>query len=133
MSPWTLQRRLARLGYSIVGTADTAKEAIRLAEELHPDLVLMDIQLPDRMDGIAAAEEIRRRCQIAVIFVTANTNQETVARAKEAGAYGYLVKPFHARELNAAILVALHQHRLTRELFSERTWLWTMLESLSDG
>lgn len=128
-----LERNLLNLGYAVVGVAATGRKAVRFTEEARPDLVLMDIQLKGAVDGIAAADEIRQRWQVPVVFVTANTNDETLARAKAAGPYGYLVKPFRTRELNATILVALHQHSLTRELFAEHTWLTTMLASLSDG
>ena len=127
-----LEGSLLSLGYDVVGTTESATEAIQLAGKLRPDLVLMDVQLDGSTDGIAAAEGIRSEWQVPVVFVTANTNEETLARAKATGPYGYLIKPFHVKELNATILVALHQHRLTRELFAEQTWLTTMLNSLSD-
>ncbi len=128
-----LDRSLVELGYEVTGVAESERQAIRLVEQCHPDLVLMDIQLKGGTDGIAAADEIRDRWQIPVVFVTANVNVETLARAKAAGPYGYLTKPFRINELNATIVIALHQHRISRELFAERGWLKVLLESITDG
>ncbi len=128
-----LQRSLTGLGYEVTAVTHSGQKALQLTEQFCPDLVLMDIQLKGTVDGISAANQIRDRWQIPVVFVTANANNETLARAQATGAYGYLVKPFRPRELNATILVALHQHRLARELFAESSWLMTILKSLSDG
>ena len=128
-----LSRTVSNLGYVVIGSASSGADAIDLADRFRPDLVLMDIQLPGDIDGISAAAEIRSRWYIPVVFVTANANDEILNRAKETGPYGYVVKPFRPRELNATILIALHQHRLTRELFAQHTWLRTVLGSLSDG
>jgi PAS domain S-box-containing protein len=128
-----LEHSLTGLGYEAVAVTPSGLKAVQLTEQFCPDLVLMDIQLPGTMDGIAAANQIRERWQIPVVFVTANANEETLNRAKATGAYGYLLKPFRPKELNATILMALQQHRLMRELFAEHTWLTTMLESLTDG
>lgn len=116
-----LEQSLTGLGYEVVAVTHSGQSALQHAEQWGPDLVLMDIQLEGTLDGIAAAQKIRERWQIPVVFVTANTNEETLARAKAAGPYGYLLKPFRPKELNATILVALQQHRLTRELFTEHS------------
>jgi PAS domain S-box-containing protein len=93
----------------------------------------MDIQLKGSGDGVAAAGAIRERWDIPVVFVTANTNSEVMARAKASGPYGFLSKPFRPKELDATLSIALNQHKLSRALFAERGWLTTMLGSLSDG
>ena len=125
-----LERSLKGLGYRVVSVTATSKGAIRMAEKEWPDLVLMDIQLKGNEDGIVAADEITKRWQIPVVFVTANTDNEMLARAKEAGPYGYLIKPFRLQELNGTILVALHQHRRIQELFAEHNWPRTMLDGV---
>ncbi|HEY4087985.1 MAG TPA: ATP-binding protein [Bryobacteraceae bacterium] len=125
--------QLSDLGYDVVGIASTAREALRLSDERRPDLVLMDIQLHGSVDGIAAASEIRRQWQIPVVFMTAFAGEETLKRARLSGPYGYLPKPFEAKHLNAAVSVALQQHRSTREVFQEHGWLRTVLLSMSDG
>jgi PAS domain S-box-containing protein len=128
-----VRAQLSDLGYDVVGIARTGKEALRLSDERHPDLVLMDIQLHGSMDGIAAAGEIRRQWQIPVVFMTAFAGDETLSRAKLSGPYGYLPKPFEAKQLNATVSIALQQYKLTREVFQEHGWLRTVLASMSDG
>ena len=128
-----VRAQLSELGYDVVGIASTGKEALRLAEARRPDLVLMDIQLQGSIDGIAAAGEIRRRWQAPVVFMTAFAGEESLSRAKLSGAYGYLPKPFEAKQLNATVSIALQQHRMTREIFQEHGWLTTVLASMSDG
>ena len=128
-----VRAQLSELGYHVVGIASTGKEALRLAQEHGPDLVLMDIQLHGSMDGIATASEIKRQWHTPVVFMTAFAGEETLSRAKLSGPYGYLPKPFEAKHLNAAVSIALQQHRMTREIFQEHGWLRTVLASMSDG
>jgi len=118
-----VEYELNELGYEVIGVATSTPEAVQLTEATRPDLVLMDVQLDGPSDGIAAADEIRRRWQIPVVFVTASSGREIVSRAKEAGPYGYITKPFRGRELNASIAVALERHRLTRDLEQSNTEL----------
>lgn len=124
---------LRQLGYAVVGHVQTAKQAIHKTGELHPDLVLMDIQLKGHGDGVTAAATIRECWDVPVVFVTANINSEVVERVKGSGSYGFLSKPFRPRELDATLSIALRQHKLSRELFAERSWFTTTLCSLSDG
>ncbi len=126
-----LQETLVELGYEVLRIANTGQGAIRVSEEEAPDVVLMDIRLRGKIDGIAAANEITRRWRIPVVFVTGSASDELLARAKATGAYGYLIKPFRSQELDATVSVAIHQSRLSRALFSEHEWLHTMLDSLS--
>lgn len=128
-----LASSLQELGYGVAGQAQSAEQAIAKIEQTRPDLVLMDIQLKGVSDGITAAGTIRERWDIPVVFVTANTNSEVIERAKASGPYGFLSKPFRPRELDATLSIALNQHKLSRELFAERSWLTTMLGSLSDA
>ena len=106
-----LRRQLQRLNYQPLGPATSGAQAIALAAELRPDLVLMDILLEGPMDGITAAQEIRARADIPVVFITANSETPTLERAKLAGPFGYLVKPFESRTLRASIEMALAKHQ----------------------
>lgn len=128
-----LEHNLRALGYRIAGLAGTHAEALALTEQTAPDLVLMDIRLAGELDGLAAADEIRRRWRIPVVMLTAYSSQETLLRASSVGAQGYLVKPFRPDELSAAIRIALHQHRVVRGLADKYSWLLTTLDSLNDG
>ena len=103
-------RDLKDFGYTVCGTASTGDEAIRKAETERPDLILMDVILKGKMDGIEAAERITSQFDIPVIYLTAYTNHEYIERAKQTRPFGYLVKPFIKKELHTNIEMALHKH-----------------------
>jgi CheY-like chemotaxis protein/predicted regulator of Ras-like GTPase activity (Roadblock/LC7/MglB family) len=111
-----IRNMLKGLGYTVPAVASSGKDAIKQAAETRPDLVLMDIVLEGDMDGIAAAEQIRARFDIPVIYLTAYADDATVQRAKMTAPYGYLLKPFNERELHAAIETALYKHMMEREV-----------------
>ena len=105
-----LKEMLTSLGYVVVGEAGDGRSAVNLARELRPDLVVMDIQMPD-MDGIDAARVLTEENLAPVLLLTAYSQQELVERAKEAGVVGYIVKPFRESDLAPAIEVALARYR----------------------
>jgi PAS domain S-box-containing protein len=109
-------RRLERMGYRVPAVASTGEEAIARVEELRPDLLLMDIVLQGSTDGVQAAQEIRTRVNLPVVYLTAYTDQETVRRAKQTQPFGFLIKPFDERELHFTIEMALFKHRAEQEL-----------------
>jgi len=108
--------RLASLGYGSPAVAASGEEAIRKADELKPDVLLMDIVLRGPIDGIEAVRQIRSRRDIPVIYLTAYTDEQTVQRAKETEPFAYLIKPFDERELRFAIELALHKHRVEQAM-----------------
>ena len=110
-----IQAALERAGYAIVGMAASGEEAIRLADSLNPDLVLMDIRLEGPMDGVEAANEISRRFDIPIIFLTVYADDETLHWAKISGPFGYLLKPVDHKELKSAIEVGLYKHQMEQE------------------
>ena len=111
-----IEERLAAMGYKVAGIVSSGEQALNLAREQRPDLVLMDIRLDGDMDGISATEEIRKQFQVPVIFLTAYSEDSTLERAKRAEPYGYLLKPFDDRELRSTIEIALYKHRTEEEL-----------------
>ncbi len=124
---------LRALGYVVCGTASSGERAIEQAATTEPDLVLMDIRLKGNLDGIEAAQEIRRRFQTPVIFLTAYTDEATLQRAKITEPFGYLIKPFEERELHTAVEMALHNHRMEMRLRASERWLATTLRSIGDA
>lgn len=100
-------RLLERLGYSVCKHVVRGDQAVAAAEELHPDLVLMDIYLPGDMDGIEAAITIRARWSIPVIFATAYSDDDTLDRAEQARPVGYVLKPFQQKQLQVMLKTAL--------------------------
>ena len=109
-----LKTRLNGLGYEVVGIA-YGTTGLEPAVEAHPDLLLTDINLKDG-DGIELAAQINARWPVPVVFLTAYSDQETVARAKQVAPYGYIVKPAENRELEIAIEIALYKFSMEREL-----------------
>ena len=114
-------------GFDVVGEAGDGLKAIELAKELKPDLMVMDIKMPD-MDGLSAAEQIAK-LQIPVVFLTAFNQQELVSRASEVGAMAFLVKPFSPEDLLPAIEVALSRFQQLTQLESEVSNLTERLET----
>jgi len=102
-----LKARLEAMGYLVVGTVATAPEALDCVRDTSPDLVLMDIRLGEGLDGIDAAETIRGRFNVPVVFVTAHSDDATLRRAGTARPAGYVVKPVRDQDLLAAIEEAL--------------------------
>jgi response regulator NasT len=100
-----LKEMLTSLGYLVVGEVGDGRSAVNLARELKPDVVIMDIKMPD-MDGIQAAKVLTEEQVAPVILLTAYGQKELVDRAKEAGVVGYLVKPFRETDLAPAIEIA---------------------------
>lgn len=128
-----IQNRLKKIGYTVPTIVASGEEAIKKATEFCPDLVLMDIQLKGKMDGIEAAQQICRSCDIPVIYLTANADDSTLERAKETNPFGYIIKPFKEKELKIIIEITLAKHRLERELKQSEQWLATVLKSIGDA
>jgi len=110
-----LKYTLSSLGYEVISIEASAEEAVEKAGKERPDAVLMDIHLRDQMDGIEAADLIRDRYEIPVVFLTAFSDDEMLERAKQVGSFGYLVKPCQERELYAAIEMALYKAKTDKE------------------
>ena len=126
-----LVRCLRGHGYEVIGPVDSATAAIQWSEQRRPDLVLMDIMLRGERDGIVAADEIRRRLDIPVVFLTAYGDGATVERARKTAPYAYIVKPFTDDELGRTIDVALSLSHLQQE--ARRSEVRRALESLVGG
>lgn len=105
-------------GFDVVGEAGDGEEAVRLVEELRPDLVVMDVKMP-KLDGISAAEQINKDHIAPVVLLTAFSQRELVERASEAGALAYVVKPFTPADLIPAIEIALSRFAQIVALESE--------------
>jgi len=128
-----LQYQLRDMGYRICACVDNGREAIEHARAERPDLILMDIVLRGELDGVAAASIIGAELQIPVLFLTAYSDDQTVARAAAAMPYGYLTKPFQARELRAGIEVALRKAEVERSLRDSQRWLVSVLHGVGDA
>jgi signal transduction histidine kinase len=124
-----LQQTLNRMGYDAFGIASSAEEAIAIASDRRPDVVLMDIRIKGELDGIQSASILRERFDVPVVYLTAYTDEATIGRVKKTSPYGYLSKPVKSGELRSVIEIALYKRNLeaaqerAEELEAERTAL----------
>ncbi|HTY21679.1 MAG TPA: response regulator [Desulfomonilaceae bacterium] len=124
---------LRDIGYEVSSVVARGEDAVKKAEEDRPDLVIMDVVLRGKMDGIEAADIIRARSKIPVVYLTAHADPETLERAKPTEPGGYLIKPFAEAELRSAIEMALYKYRLDMKLREGREWFSVTLNSIGDG
>ncbi len=114
-----LEKALIAMGHDVIARAPSGEKAVELAREHQPDIVLMDIVMPGDIDGIDAAETIKNELGVPVVFVTAYTDDEVIERAKAAAPFGYIVKPFHDREVKAVIELAIYRSEMEQKLKTE--------------
>jgi len=132
----SIERTLSSFGYDVVGLSTTPEDAIRIAAELKPDLVLMDINLEGEIDGIDAAEQIAQISDIPVVYLTSYTNEDTLRRAIGTNPYGYLTKPVRPKEIYTTIETVLNKRRAElaeKELRDSIRTQWEILNSLDFG
>ena len=128
-----IQSRLRQLGHRVLGLAHSPRQALELAAETRPDLLLCDIHLKDDIDGIEVARQITEKLEIPVIFLTAYSDRDTVARAKSIAPYGYVLKPIETPDLQIAIEMALYKFSVEQELNRTRQLLATALQCIGDA
>jgi diguanylate cyclase (GGDEF)-like protein/PAS domain S-box-containing protein len=128
-----LQRRLEKFGYRIIDLVATGEKAVTVAAETLPDIILMDIMLAGDLDGIEAAQIIKKELRIPVVFLTAYADEKTLERAKEAEPFGYILKPFKERELHTTIDIALYKNGIDKKLYRQERWFSAILQSAGDG
>jgi PAS domain S-box-containing protein len=128
-----IQQSLQRLGYHVPTTASSGEEAIRKTGEIKPDLILMDIVLKGRMDGIDTAQQLKQRYNVPVVYLTAYGDDQTLDRAKTTEPAGYMLKPFHPNELRPTIEMALHGIQCDRRAREGLRWLETIVRCIEEG
>jgi PAS domain S-box-containing protein len=124
---------LEALGYCVPGMATSGEEAILKARELRPDVILMDIRLEGKLDGVQAADQIWDELQIPAIYATGYSDQATVDRATASELFGYILKPIKERDLYIAIKAALQRHGQQSRLLASQQWANTILQAIGDG
>ena len=128
-----IRRSLENLGYSVPSVVSSGETAINKAKEERPDLVLMDIMLKGKMDGIEAAGKIRSEFNIPIVYLTAYGDDNILARAKITEPFGYLIKPFKDRELKINIEIALYKYRMEGKLKESKEFYESVLEGIVNG
>lgn len=128
-----IERQLRKAGYEVPAVVASGEAAIEQVSRTAVDLVLMDIRLQGQIDGIEAAREIRDRYKLPVVFLTAHADDETLARAKLAQPFGYIIKPIGHSNLTSSIEMALYKHRVERQLEQQRALLNTTLQTIPEA
>ncbi|MBM3235800.1 response regulator [Candidatus Poribacteria bacterium] len=128
-----IKESLISLGYAVCAIVSSGEQAIEKAAENKPDLVLMDIVLEGKVNGIEAADQIHSRFNIPVVYLTAYADAKTLERAKITEPYGYILKPYEDRELHSVIEIALYKHKMEKKLKESEEWLFTTLKSIGDA
>ncbi len=128
-----LHERLEALGYKVVGIACSREEAIEKTKELRPSIVMMNIRLKGKIDGIQIGSHIRDHYDTPVIYMIDYSSQATIRRAGATGPFGYIFKPLEEKQIFATIEIAMIRHQLESKLQQSRQWLNTTLTSIGDG
>lgn len=124
---------LNREGYEVVGRCDSGEAALQFVDKNRPDLVLMDIIINGKMDGIQTAEQLKACYDIPVIYITGLTDKKTISRATRTEPYGYITKPFEDREIFTVIQVALYRHEIETKLRQSEEKYFSTVNSISDA
>ena len=111
-----LKQMLTKMGYDVIGVSYSGEEALEKARSLRPDLILMDIMIPGKLDGINVAEIVKSELDIPVIFLTAFSEGEIIERVKKAEPFGFILKPFQDQEVKATVEIALYKNKLEKAL-----------------
>jgi PAS domain S-box-containing protein len=130
---WNIQEILKIFAHETVATVNSGDEALRVAAETQPDLVLMDIRLRGKMDGISAAQLIWAQLHIPIVYLTAHADEQTIEQAIGSAPFGYVIKPFNRLELHAAIKTALRRHQEENTVWRNWQHLETTVNSIADG
>lgn len=130
---FNIQQRLAKLGYDVPLIASSGEQALRLAEENDPDLILMDIRIEGEMDGIETASRLNLSHPTPVVYLTAHSEDATLERARATRPYGYLLKPFSEREMHATIQMAIERARVEAVLHQSEEQLRLALDAADMG
>jgi PAS domain S-box-containing protein len=128
-----IETRLTALGYNVTGSAKSGEEVLSILEKSRPTLILMDINLGGKMDGIQAASIIKEKYDIPVIYLTAYADENTLSRAKLTQPYGYIIKPFDGLAVRSAIETALYKYKTERKMKEDEKWLNIILNTISDA
>ncbi|MFZ3166328.1 MAG: ATP-binding protein [Candidatus Methanoperedens sp.] len=128
-----IQSSLKNLGYAVSSIVSSGNKAIEDAEKYHPDIVLMDIVLKGEMDGVEAAEQIRIRFNIPIIYLTAYSDEEILERSKITEPFGYIIKPFNDRELHTSIEIALYKYKMERKVKESEQRLSATINGMGEG
>ncbi len=127
-----IKSKLEDMGFDVLDKIRTGEEALEKTSRLCPDLILMDVILPGKIDGINCIEQIRKYLDVPVVYLTASSDSETIERLMKTEPNGFLIKPFDERVLASAIQIAIFRHKTKKELLQAKETLRTTIESIDD-
>lgn len=128
-----LKGQLERLGYRVIDVASSSAEALHKTEQRHPEIVLMNIRLKGKKDGIQTGSLLHTLHDTPIVYMVDNDSQTTIRRAVATGPFGYIFRPFDEKQIFATIETALVRHQLETKLQQSGQWLNTTLRSIGDG
>jgi PAS domain S-box-containing protein len=128
-----IKMHLQKYGYTVPGMFASGEELLDSLEALKPDLVLMDIKLQGKLDGLETSKIIKEKYRIPVILLTAFADEATLERAKKIEPFGYIIKPFEEKELRTTIVIALYKYKIEQKLRDREELLATTLNSIADA
>ena len=129
----SLKNSLENLGYEVPATAATADEVISKIKEVSPDLILMDIRLKGKADGIEVANQIRKTSRVPIVYITAHSDEKTLKRAKLSEPFGYIVKPYEEKSLHTTIEMALKKAASESAAWHKHNKVSSILRCISEG
>jgi CheY-like chemotaxis protein len=128
-----LEETLKKRGYNVIGTVSNGGTAIRIAKEKWPDMILMDIRIEGKIDGIETANQISLFHDIPIIFLTAYSDDLTLTRAIKTKSHSFMLKPFNEKELYSNIEMAINKHRSYQKAVAFERVMGSMFDLVSDG
>lgn len=132
LTRFQVSEMLTDLGYEIAGKAESGLQAVKMALDLRPELILMDVVMPGEMNGIDAAEKIKSECNIPIIFISGYGEPEYIEKAKMIEPFGYVMKPFDEEEVRAFIEIALHKKKMEEALRKSEDRYRALVEGTDD-
>lgn len=127
-----IKRTLQSFDYEVIGINSSGESAVETAQQEKPDLILMDVMLSGKMNGLEAADHIYNNFDIPVIFLTAYANDEILTKATLSSPFGYLIKPFEDRELKVNLEMAFYKHKMEKNLRNSRNFLLNLIDNVPD-
>ncbi len=128
-----MAQSLESMGYEVIDAVPSGEEALLSVEKIKPDLILMDVQLSGKMDGIQTAEKINEKNNVPIIYISGHTDELTLSRAKITGPYGYITKSFNYNELHTTIEMVIYKNQMQRKVVENENLLNITLENIEDA
>lgn len=128
-----LENKLRKWGYMPLGTAISGDEALQMARDMEPDLVIMDVRLQGKEDGVEVAERILNEMEVSLIYITAHSSDSIMDRAHKTSPHAYFIKPFNDNELKFAIEMALFKHEMEKKLRESEKKYMALMDNLMVG